>query len=462
MKRAKKWPFFVVAGLILVVGYFTFFGLKVPNGDLTKTYIKGAGDIRWGIDIRGGVDATFVPSDGYDATDYEMSSAESVIKNRLVTLGITDYEVYTDFGSDRIIVRFPWKVGETDFIPEQAVKELGDTAMLTFREGTGVDAEGNPTGNIVLEGKDLETAQAAVITDQVTGRDQYVVQFSLKGDGAQKFAEATAANVGKVISIWMDNTMLSAPTVNTAITEGKGYIEGNFTSESALALAEKINGGALPFKLSTENYNTISPTLGLGAKDVMVTAGLIAFVLVALFMVFYYRLPGLVAVFALVGQVVFMVASVTRLLPNTASFTLTLPGIAGIILGIGMGVDANIISAERIKEEIRSGKTIDGAVSLGFQRAFSAILDGNVTNVIVAVILMGAFGPPSSAFAKLLSPLFFFCGASTAGAIYSFGYTLLMGVVANMIMGVWASRVMLTSVSQFKACRQPWLYGGEK
>ncbi len=462
MKRAKKWPFFVVAGLILVAGYFVFFGLRLPNGDLTKTYIKGAGDIRWGIDIRGGVDATFVPSDGYDATDYEMSSAESVIKNRLVTLGITDYEVYTDYGSDRIIVRFPWKVGETDFNPEQAVKELGDTAMLTFREGSAVDAQGNPTGKIVLEGKDLETAQAAVIADQLTGKEQYVVQFSLHEEGAKKFAEATQNNIGKVISIWMDNTLLSAPTVETAITEGSGYIEGNFTREEALALAQKINGGALPFQLSTENYSTISPTLGLGAKDVMVTAGLIAFVLVSLFMILYYRLPGLVAVFALVGQVVFMVGSVTRVLPNTASFTLTLPGIAGIILGIGMGVDANIISAERIREEIRSGKTIDGAVSLGFQRAFSAILDGNVTNVIVAAILMGAFGPPDSIFAKIFNTLFFFFGASTAGAIYSFGYTLLMGVVANMIMGVWASRIMLTAVSQFKVCRKPWLYGGER
>ncbi|MEA5010336.1 MAG: SecD/SecF family protein translocase subunit [Angelakisella sp.] len=462
MKRAKKWPFFVVAGLILVVGYFTFFGLKVPNGDLTNVYIKGASDIRWGIDIRGGVDATFAPSDGYDADDYEMSSAESVIKNRLVTLGITDYEVYTDFGNDRIIVRFPWKVGETSFNPEKAIKELGDTAMLTFREGQTVDAQGNPTGNIVLEGKDLESAKASVITDQVTGKEKYVVAFTLKGEGKTKFAEATKNNIGKVISIWMDNSLLSAPVVNGVIDGGEGYIEGTFTREAALELAQKINGGALPFKLTTENYNTISPTLGLGAKDAMVTAGIIAFALVSLFMIIRYRLPGFVAVFALMGQVVFMVASVTRLFPDVASFTLTLPGIAGIILGIGMGVDANIISSERIREEIRSGKTIDGSISLGFQKAFSAILDGNVTNVIVAVILMGAFGPPSAMFSIILKPLFFMFGATTAGAIYSFGYTLLMGVIANMIMGVWASRIMLKSISQLKIFRKPWLYGGEK
>lgn len=461
MKRVKKWPFFVVAGLTLLAGYFVFFGLKVPNGDLVKTYIKGASDIRWGIDIRGGVDATFLPADGYDATNAEMNSAEAVLKNRLVNLGITDYEVYTDYNSNRIIVRFPWKVEETEFNPEEAVKELGETARLTFREGAETDENGLPTGNVVLEGKELKSAQAAVTKNQY-GQEIYVVQFSLKPEGTEKFAEATKNNIGKTISIWMDDTMISNPVVNTVISQGEGHIEGSFTWADAEELAQKINGGALPFRLSTENYSTISPTLGLGAKDVMLTAGILAFILVALFMVVYYRLPGFVAVLALVGQVVFMVGAVTRIFPDVSSFTLTLPGIAGIILGIGMGVDANIISAERIREEIRQGKTIDGAVSLGFQKAFSAIFDGNITNVIVAVILMGAFGPPSSLFARLLYPLFFLFGATTAGAIYSFGYTLLMGVVANMIMGVWASRIMLTSVSQFKVFRQPWLFGGER
>ena len=239
-------------------------------------------------------------------------------------------------------------------------------------------------------------------------------------------------------------------------------IQGDFTAESAQDLAEKINGGALPFKMTTENYSSISPTLGLNAKDAMVNAGIIAFVLVCLYMILYYRLPGFVAVFALIGQVVFMIAAVTRVFPVYESFTLTLPGIAGIILGIGMGVDANIISAERIKEEIRSGKTVDGAVSQGFERAFSAILDGNVTVIIVAVILMGAFGPPESICVRVLRPIFFMFGQATAGSIYSFGYTLLMGVVANMIMGVYLSRLMLRSISQLKCFRKPWFYGGAK
>lgn len=461
MKRAKKWPFFVMAALILIATYLVIFGISFQNGDVTEVYVKGADSIRWGIDIRGGVDATFSPADDYDATPEEMNSAQSRLVVRLINLGITDYEVYTDQSNDRIIVRFPWKVGETDFNPEKAIKELGDTALLTFREGIGTDAQGNPTGKVVIEGKDLVKAELSFTQNNV-GVSVPVVQFKLTPEGGKLFAESTSANIGNQISIWMDETLISAPVVNSAITDGEGIIEGNFTVESAQDLATKINGGALPFKLNTENYSTISPTLGLNAKDAMVLAGGIAFVLVCIFMVVVYRLPGFVAIFALIGQVVFMIGAVTKIFPAYPSFTLTLPGIAGIILGIGMGVDANIISACRIKEEIRSGKTIDGSVSLGFERAFSAIMDGNVTVIIVAVILMGAFGPPDSIFVKLFQPLFFMFGKATAGSIYSFGYTLLMGVLANMVMGVWASRVMLRSVSQLPCFRKSWFFGGEK
>lgn len=458
MKKKKSWPFFVVAILILVAAYFTFFGLRATNGDLTTTYIKGASEIRWGIDIRGGVDATFSPADGYNATEDEMNAASEVIRTRLVTQGITDYEVYTDTVKDRIIVRFPWRAGETDYDPEQAIKELGDTALLTFREGLQLNEDGTPGGDVILEGKDLVSAVPSVYQNQLTGSYQYVVSFKLSPEGSTQFAEATQRNLGGIISIWMDDTLISYPSVKSVITGGEGYIEGNFTADEAEALAQKIQGGALPFRLDTRDYSSISPTLGLGAKDVMVQAGMIAFALVALYMLLKYRLPGFVGIFALTGQMVIMVASVTRLLPDVPSFTLTLPGIAGIILSIGMGVDANIITAERIREEIRSGKTIDGSVSLGFQRAFSAILDGNVTNVIVAVILMGAFGPANSLFAKI----FFLFGQTTAGAIYSFGYTLLMGVIANMIMGVYASRVMMKGISRLKCFRDPWFYGGDK
>ena len=464
MRRFEKAKFFIVAGLIALIAYTAFFGVKTQYGDLTTTYIKGGSDIRWGIDIRGGVDVTFSPPEGVDATDDEMRAAESVIRLRLMGQNITDSEVYVDYAKDRIIVRFPWKSDETEFNPEQAIAELGETALLTFREGREMDpTTGEPTGvtasNVILEGKDVLSAEALVDSET----NQYVVALELNEEGTQKFAEATERLYGDSISIWMDNTLLSAPTVEAVITDGKAVISSSqFTVEEANDLANKINAGALPFKLETENFSTISPTLGLGARDAMLMAGVIAFALVALIMIGRYRLPGFVAVIALLGQVALTVAATTGYFPIFDSFTLTLPGIAGVILAIGFGVDANIITAERIREELRNGKTVDGAIESGFKRAFTAIFDGNVTIIIVAIILMGSFGPPSSLFAKLLSPLYTWFGPSTAGSIYSFGFTLMVGVLLNMVMGVFASRVMLKSLSQMKALRNPALYGGAK
>ncbi len=465
MKKGSKATFFVVFALIIFLAVTSFVGIRTTYGDTTKVYVKGANDIRWGIDIRGGVDVTFTPPEGFDATDAQMTAAESVIKQRLVTQNITDYEVYTDTAKDRIIVRFPWKDEESSKNPEQAIKELGDTALLTFREEANRDAAGLPTGvtkdNIVIEGKDVKSASAVTNTET----SQPEVALELTDEGAKKFGEATTRLVGKKISIWMDDTMISDPVVEDAITGGHASINGGsqgFTPQEAMDLANKINGGALPFKLVTENYSSISPTLGVSAKDSMVVAGFIAFVLVCIFMIAYYKLPGLVASIALTGQFAGFIMAVSGYFTFIPSFTLTLPGIAGIILSIGMGVDANVITSERVKEELRAGKTIEGAIDLGYERGFTAIFDGNVTVIIVAAILMGSFGPPTSFWAKLFTPIFFMFGPSTTGAIYSFGYTLLVGVIFNFLMGVTASRLMLRSLSKFKGLRKPWLYGGAK
>ena len=453
MRKVGKPVVFVVVAIIIVFTTLAFFGISTSYGDITTTYIKGVEDIRWGIDIRGGVDVTFTPPEGYDATPEEMAAAESIIKVRLVSQNITDYETYVDEAKDRIIVRFPWKEGETDFNPEQAVKELGETALLTFRE--------NQSGPVVIEGKHVKSASAEPSPD---GRGSQV-KLELTDEGAELFSDATGRLIGQQISIWMDDTMISAPRVDSQIPGGVAYITGGaqgFDVKEAKALADRINGGALPFKLETENFSTISPTLGFGARDAMVTAGVIAFVLVAIFIIIMYRMCGVVASIALVGQVAGMIASLTGFFAPFPSFTLTLPGIAGIILSIGMGVDANVITSERIKEELRNGKTLDGAIDSGFQRTFSAIFDGNITMVIVAIILMGAFGPPQSIFNSLLSPIFRWFGPSATGAIYSFGFTLIVGVIFNFIMGVTASRLMLKSVSKFKPFKKPWLYGGAK
>ena len=467
MKRVGKPVFFIVVLLIALFTYAAFFGISSTFGDNTTTYIKGANEIRWGIDIRGGVDVTFSPPDGVDATDAQMDSATSVIKQRLLSLNITDSEVYTDYNRDRIIVRFPWKSDEKNFDPEAAIAELGETALLTFREGINVDeTTGEPTGvtkdNVILQGEDIKSAFASM-----NEKNQYVVVLELNESGKGKFAEATGRLVSEsypnnIISIWMDNTVISYPTVNAQITGGEATIEGDFTLEECKSLADKINAGALPFKLQTENFNTLSPTLGMGAKDAMVMAGFIAFGLIAIFMIVVYRLPGFVASIALVAQVAGTIAAITGFFPTIPSFTLTLPGIAGIILAIGIGVDANVITTERIREELRAGKTLDAAIDIGFKRGWSAIFDGNITVIIVAVVLMGAFGAPGTFFAKMFSWAFFLFGPSTACTIYSFGYTLMVGVILNFLCGVLFSRLMLKSLSRFQCFRKAWLYGGEK
>lgn len=458
MRRTSKPVFFIVLGLILVFTALTFFGVSTMNGDLKKTYIKSVDDIRWGIDIRGGVDVTFSPPEGYDATVDEMNAARSIIEARLVNQNIADYEIYVDTNKDRVILRFPWKEGETSFDPEKAIQELGETALLTFREGTDAD------GALILEGKDVQNAQVMVTSssDGSTAAGQPVIELKLNADGTKKFADATARLIGGTISIWMDDQIISAPVVQNAIPDGQAMITGQFTPQTAKELADKINGGALPFQLVTENYSTISPSMGMGAKDAMVMAGAIAFALVCVFMITLYRLPGVVACFTLLGQVALIIASITGFFGNTSSFTMTLPGIAGIVLSIGFGVDAAVISAERIKEELRNGKTIDGAVQAGYSRAFSAILDGNMTVIIVALILLGAFGPPNSVLGGIFSKIFFMFGPSTAGNIYSFGYTLLMGALFNLVMGVGAARLMNQSVCKLKIFRKPFLYGSKK
>ena len=452
-KRGKAWHFVAVAFLIILFSLSALLGFSYQYGDIKTTYIKGAQDIRFGIDIRGGVDVTFMPADDMDATDEQMVAARTVIEDRLVGLGITDYEDYVDYTRDRIIVRFPWKRDETDFDPQSAIDEIGATAHMVFRKGSTAD------GEEILTGEDVESAMAGY--DQTEG---YVVQLDFNDSGAQKFADATTelAPDSGTISIWLDDENISTATVEAAITNGSAIIRGDFTQEEVTTLANQINSGALPFALSAESYSTISPTLGTRSMEVMVLAGVIAFVAVALIMILRYRLPGTIAVLSLLGQVAATLAVVSGYFPVFSGSTLTLPGIAGIILGIGMGVDANVITAERIREELGKKKTLDGAIANGMKMGLTPIIDGNVTIVIVAAILMGAFGPTDGFWATVFSPVFRWFGASTAGTVYSFGFTLLTSVLLNFVFGVFATRVMLRGASRFKALRNPWLYGGAK
>ncbi|MBQ6569125.1 MAG: SecD/SecF family protein translocase subunit, partial [Clostridia bacterium] len=447
MKRVKKPVFFVVALLILALAYCAFFGVYASNGDLQKTVIRGAQDIRWGTDIQGGVKATFGPPEGYMAVNEDgkedaglmadqMKQCEAIIKVRLANNHITDYELYTDTNYNRIILSFPWASGE-EKNAEATIAEISENADLMFIEGyyesinveydntgarTVTDAQGNVL-TVVCDGSDIAKAKPSVNQDD----NSYYVYLEFNEEGTQKFAEATGRMVGKPISIWLDDVLISYPTVNEAITSGQASISGKFTFQEVTDLANKIEAGALPFKMETQGYEVIESTLGTNSLRAMAIAAIIAFAIIAVFMIFKYRLPGAVACLALLGQVAGSVAAVSGFFPNLSSFTLTIPGIAGIILSMGMGIDANIITAERIKEEVLAGKSVFGAIDSGCRGSFSAIFDGNITNVIVAIILMTIFGPPSELLSKLLGP-------STVGVVYSFGYTLLIGVIFNFIM----------------------------
>ncbi len=466
MKRVAKPVFFIVALLIIALTVTSTIGIDTQYGDIKTTRIKGLDDIRWGIDIKGGVEATFQPENGVDATPEQLESAKSVIETRLVSSSITDYELYADESSNRIIVRFPWKEDTTNYDPNEAIEEISATASLTFRPGNeyetvDYDADGNPVmktpsgataEKVLLDGSTVAKAEPGVISEN--GTNQYVVSLEFNDEGTKLFEDATTTYLNQTISIWMDDVMLSAPTVNEAISGGKAQISGSFTAEEATALATKINAGALPFKLETVNVSSISPTLGSNSLYAMGIAAVIAFAFITLFMIIFFRVPGFVAVIALAGQMAIIIVAVSGYFPVFNSFTMTLPGIAGMILSIGTGVDANILTAERIREELKKGKSLDSAINAGTKNSLSAIIDGNMTIVIVAVILILVFGP--------FNMLSFIFGLSTTGAIYAFGYTLLIGTIANFIMGIGAARLMLKSLSGYKFLRNPRLYGGAK
>ena len=470
-KGAKKLTFFIVAILICVFAYTSFFGVDNYYGDKRTVYTKGVEDITWGIDIRGGVEAIFEPDleaspdiDLDEINQADMDSIKEVMEKRLLANGITESEVRTDVNNKQVIVRFPWQ-GE-DFDPTSAVEELGNTAVLTFCEGTESPTSAN--ANIVLQGAE-DIASASPGVDKQTGG--YIVQLKLTDKGSSKFAAATSrlASSNGVISIWLEGSdqPICSPTVNDAITNGEAIISGDasvFTEDYVKELASIINAGSIPFSLKADNnkLQVISPTLGNQALNVMTVAGIAAFIVICIVMILLFRLPGVVTSIALLGQVAGMLACSSGYFDGTAGVTLTIPGIAGIILSIGMGVDANVIASERIREEFAKGKTIDGAISAGFDNSFNAVLDGNVTVFIVSAVMMGAFGTTDTLMGKIFSPIMQFFGSSVTGSIYSFGYTLLIGVIFNMIMGVYFSRAMLRSISRFKFLRKPWLYGGAK
>ena len=420
--KVNRATFFIVLGLTLVITWIAFFGLHIPLGDQMAINIPGANQMRFGIDIRGGVDAVYQPV-GLDRvpTADELESARAIIEVRLDQKNILDRDVTVDRTNGDIIVRFPWKSTETEFNPQKAISELGQTAKLTFRDSDG---------NVLVDGSHVTKSVVAS-----NGEGGYDVALTFDAEGKTLFADATTRLIGQPIAIYMDEAMISEPIVQSAITDGQGVITNNKVGNESLAdasdLAQKIAAGALPFSMEARNYSTISPTLGAGALDIMVTAGIIAFLIISILLILYYKLPGVVACIALLIQVAGQLLAL-----SIPQISLTLPGIAGIILSIGMGVDANIIIGERISEEIKSGRKTHTAIAAGFKNAFSSVFDGNITVMIVAIILM----------------------VLGSGAMLSFAYSLLTGVLLNFLAGVTASNLMMRSLSRFPNLAKESLY----
>lgn len=381
--------------VIVVVAYIALFG--VGKGTMIN-YLKPWGEaISLGLDLRGGV-YTVYQADNTDDPDFDtkMNSTVSILTSRLTRQGFTEATV-TRQGTDRIRVEIP-NVSD----PNEILRIIGTPAQLYF-----VDE----AGNNLMEGSMVKNAQAA--QDE---NGQPCVSFELTDEGARIFAEATAANLGKTISITLDDEVISRATVNTVIAGGRGEITGSFTAEEVRNLATLILSGALPLNLTQLEVSAISATLGVEALDRAVQAGLIGVVLVMLFMIFRYRLCGIVADIALTIYIMIVV-----LLLALTGAQLTLPGVAGIILGIGMAVDANVVIFERIREEVAVGRPLASAIKKGFSNALSAIVDANVTTIIAAVVLY-AFG---------------------TGTVRGFALTLGIGVATSMFTAIFVTHKLL-------------------
>ena len=387
-----------LVAIVVVVAVCAYLGLFGFGKGTMINYLKPWGDaISLGLDLRGGVYTVYQAEDNGDPDfDTKMESTVSILTSRLTRQGFTEATV-TRQGSDRIRVEIP-NVSD----PNQILTIIGTPAQLYF-----VDEDGNN----LMEGSMVKNAQAAQDQD-----GKPCIAFELTDEGAKIFAEATAANLGKTISITLDGETISRATVNTVIAGGKGEITGNFTADEAKNLATLILSGALPLNLTQLEVSAISATLGVEALDRAIQAGVIGVILVMLFMLFRYRLCGLVADIALTIYIMIVV-----LLLALTGAQLTLPGVAGIILGIGMAVDANVVIFERIREEVKVGRPIGSAVRKGFSNALSAIIDSNVTTII-AVVVLYAFG---------------------TGSVRGFALTLGIGVATSLFTAVFVTHKLL-------------------
>lgn len=393
----------VVAITAISLGGITLFGKQYYTGILQE------GGLNEGIDLAGGSTITF-EAKAENVTEEEMNVVEDVMRTRLSYLGYTEARVSRLQNASRIRVEIP------NIEAEEAISLLGSTAKLTFQDADG---------NVVLEGKDVDSASYEYGQVSELSNAEHYVSLTLNDAGREKFAKATAAAAAKAaesknyIAICMDNVPISMPMVSETINSNTCVISGSFTQETASTLANQIKSGQLPVELEAIESSEVGAELGEGAFATSLWAALIGILLIMIFMLIFYRLPGLVADISLVGYI-----GLTCLIIGAFRINLSLSGIAGIILSIGMAVDANVLIFERIKEEIRNGKTVRASVDAGFKRALTAILDGNITTLIAAIVLW----------------------ASGVATVQGFAITLLIGVVLSMLTAITLTRFLLNQV----------------
>jgi len=438
--------------LILVIVAFEFAFRPVTFVGRRPVFQAPQLHVNLGLDLKGG---SMLVLEGQDTptikvTPEAMDAAMRVIERRIDQLGVTEPTIQRQ-GANRIIVELP---GISD--PQRAIALIGKTALLEFvdtgtqqlREGAKWSADGTtvmlpapvitpgPSGQapvgqriplvkkVVLTGADLGTAQAS-FNQQTTDP---IVSFTFKGKAARQFEDYTGKNIGKYLTIVLDNVVISSPVIRDRIPGGSGQISGGFgTIEEARDLAVLLRGGALPIPVQVVENRTVGPQLGRDSIDSSLRASWVAFTAVGLFMLLYYGLPGALADVALGLYLLLVLAALAAL-----NATLTLPGIAGLVLSVGLAVDANVIIFEKMKEEIRSGKSLRVAVETGWHRAMSAIIDSNVTAVIAAVIL-------------------FFLGT---GPIRGFAVTLSIGVLISMFTAVFVTRALVDGAAAAGLGRQ--------
>ncbi|GFI21674.1 protein translocase subunit SecDF [Lachnospiraceae bacterium] len=425
MKKSKAMTTLILTVLVMVVlGFVAIWGIGTEKAG-------SASGIRQGLDLAGGVSITYQVVGDENPSAEDMGDTIYKLQKRVETYS-TEAQVYQE-GADRINIEIP---GVSD--ANSILEDLGRPGALYFIAQT--DADGNQNysytgsgatgyslnktmeelktaGSIVLEGTDVGTAQGGSGSDSL-GNSQFVVDLTFTGEGTTKFADATtkAFAKGETIGIYYDGDFISVPTVQAALTDGKAQITGMGSFEEAEKLASQIRIGGLKLELEELRSNVVGAQLGEEAVKTSLQAALIGLIIIAIFMIVVYRLPGLSSVLALIIYTCLIVISL-----NIFEITLTLPGIAGIILSIGMAVDANVIIFARIREEITAGKTVRSSIDAGFQKALSAIVDGNVTTLIAAFVL----------------------GVKGSGTVKGFAYTLALGIVLSMFTALVVTRLIL-------------------